>query len=63
MTKPRHDIGSWDEDREHKYVVGMMVSPDERLAWLEEMLELALASGAIPKRRDDWGQVILGHPA
>jgi len=60
MTVHRDPIGSWAEDREHKYLVGTTVSADERLAWLEEMLELALASGAIPKRRDEWGQPVLG---
>jgi hypothetical protein len=54
----RDGIGSWDEDREHKYVVGTSVSVEERLAWLEQMLELALASGALPKPRDAWGQPI-----
>ncbi|MDQ3031573.1 MAG: hypothetical protein M3Y87_04090 [Myxococcota bacterium] len=49
MTEHRDDIGSWAEDREHTYVVGMTVSVDERRAWLEEMLALALASGALPK--------------
>ena len=57
MTQPV-DWGSWEEDRERKYVVGLEVSADERLAWLEEMLELALASGALPKPRDAWGQPI-----
>lgn len=56
MTARRDDIGSWEEDREHEYLVGTTVSADERLAWLEEMLEIAFASGAIPKRRDAWGQ-------
>ena len=58
MTSPA-DWGSWEEDRERKYVVGLEVSADERLAWLEEMLEIALASGALPKPRDAWGQPIL----
>lgn len=54
MTLPRDDIGGWAEDREHEYLVGTTVSADERLEWLGEMLEPALASGAIPKRRDEW---------
>jgi hypothetical protein len=53
MTLP---IGSWEEDRERKYVVGLEVSVDERLAWLEEMLEIAHAAGALRKRRDEWGR-------
>lgn len=55
MTKP---IGSWEEDREHKYLVGLRVSLEERLAWLEEMVTLAYATGAAPKRRDAWGRPI-----
>ena len=57
MKKPPA-IGSWEEDREHKYLVGTTVSVDERLAWVEEMLEIAYAAGAIPKPRDAWGQPI-----
>jgi hypothetical protein len=52
----REDWGRWDEARERAFVVGLEVSPAERLAWLEEMLELALARGAVPKPRDAWGQ-------
>ena len=48
--------GSWSEDREDKYVVGLSVTPAQRLLWLEEMLELALAAGALPKPRDPWGR-------
>ena len=49
-------IGSWEEDRERKYLVGLEVSVDERLAWLEEMLEIAHAAGALRTRRDEWGR-------
>jgi hypothetical protein len=49
-------IGSWEEDRERKYLVGLEVSVDERLAWLEEVLELAHAAGALGKPRDAWGR-------
>lgn len=52
------DWGSWEEDRERKYVVGLSVSAAERIAWLEEMLAIAFASGALPKPRDAWGQPI-----
>jgi hypothetical protein len=33
-------------------------SDDERTAWLEEMLEIAYAAGAVPKRRDAWGRAL-----
>ena len=58
MDDPPDDIGSWREDQEHKYLVGTTVTADERLAWLEEMLVLALASGALPKPRDEWGRPV-----
>lgn len=58
MSDEKPNIGSWAEEREHEYVVGLEVSDDERLAWLEEMLVLAHAAGAIPKPRDAWGQEI-----
>ena len=50
------DWGSWEQDRDRKYVVGLSVSAAERIAWLEEMLAIAFASGALPKPRDEWGQ-------
>jgi len=50
--------GSWEEDREHKLVRGLEVSDAERLAWLEEMLVIAYAAGALPRPRDAWGQEI-----
>ena len=56
------DWGSWEEDRERKYVVGLEVAAEERLAWLEAMIELAFASGALPKPRDAWGQPIEHTP-
>lgn len=56
MTRPDKPVGSWEEDEERKLVVGREVDDATRLAWLEEMLELAFAAGAIPRRRDAWGQ-------
>jgi hypothetical protein len=53
MTGPP---GSWEEDRERKSVVGLEVSAEKRLAWLEEMLVIAFERGALPKARDAWGQ-------
>jgi hypothetical protein len=56
------DWGSWESSAEHTYTKGLSVTADERLAWVEEMLELALASGAIPKPRDAWGQPLATSP-
>lgn len=50
------DWGSWASKRERSYVVGLEVSVEERIAWLEEMLEIAERAGALPKPRDAWGQ-------
>lgn len=50
------DWGSWAEDHAHKLTLGVDATPDERLAWLEAMLELALASGALPRAKDPWGR-------
>ncbi len=56
MSERERQIGTWEEDEEHKLTVGLSVDDATRLAWLEEMLHIAFAAGAIPKRRDAWGQ-------
>ena len=49
------DWGTWDAKRTRSQTVGLQVSAEERLEWVEEMLELATAAGALPKLRDEWG--------
>lgn len=56
------DWGGWEQDRRRKLVAGMDVSVDDRLTWLEEMLELAWARGALPKARDEWGRPLPAPP-
>ncbi len=41
------DWGSWASKRERSYVVGLEVSVEERIAWLEEMLEIAERGGVL----------------
>jgi hypothetical protein len=53
-----HPIGSAEENEERKYLVGLEVSLEERLAWLLEMQEIALSTGALPRRRNEWGQEV-----
>ncbi len=53
-------IGSWQENEERRYLVGLEVSLEERLGWLAEMQELALMAGALPRPRDAWGQELDG---
>jgi len=52
----KEDWGAWESKRARSHTVGLEVTPAERLAWLEEMLEIALRAGALPKARDAWGQ-------
>ncbi len=54
------DWGSWRAADDRSRTVGLEVSVDERLAWLESALEVAHAAGALPRPRDDWGQPLKG---
>jgi len=56
MTEREKPVGSWEEDAERKLVIGLEVDDAERLRWLEEMLVIAFAAGALPRRRDAWGK-------
>lgn len=46
---------NWDAQERRKYTIGLDATPEQRLEWLEEMIELAYASGALPRRREDGG--------
>ena len=41
----------WDAHRHRKFTMGLAATPAQRLDWLEEMIELAHATGALPRRR------------
>jgi len=43
----------WDAQRRRKFTIGLAATPAQRLDWLEEMIELAHATGALPRRRPD----------
>jgi hypothetical protein len=47
---PSEDWGSWQQKRERKLVLGADATAEQRLAWLEEALKLALLAGALPKK-------------
>jgi hypothetical protein len=51
----------WGARERRKYTIGLDATPAQRLDWLEEMIELAHASGALPRRRED-GSGHLGKP-
>ena len=45
----------WEEHRQRQLTIGFAATPAQRLAWLEEMIELAWRTGALP-RRDPGGE-------
>lgn len=45
---PGRDSG-WEADRRKKLALGLMATPAQRLAWLEEMIALAHRTGALPR--------------
>jgi hypothetical protein len=40
---------TWEDARCRRFVLGLDATPAERLAWLEEAIRLAHASGALPR--------------
>jgi hypothetical protein len=46
------DWGTWDDNEERKLTLGLAATPAQRLAWLEEMIELAYRAGALPRRHE-----------
>ena len=57
-SPPEPGWGGWDEARKRKFTLGLAATPAERLAWLEQAIELAFASGALPRTRapTPWGR-------
>lgn len=47
---------SWEGTRKRQLALGLAVAPAERLRWLEEMIRLAHASGALPRPRGENGE-------
>lgn len=48
----REPFYGWEANQRRKFVIGLDATPEQRLDWLEEMIALAHASGALPRRRD-----------
>lgn len=44
--------GTWDAKRRLSFVLALEATAEQRLAWLEEMICIAHASGALPRPRD-----------
>ena len=41
---------SWEDARRRALSAGLPATPTQRLEWLEEMIRVAYASGALPRR-------------
>ena len=48
-TENRDWQATWEDARKRRFVSGLDATPAERLAWLEEAIRLAHASGALPR--------------
>ena len=46
------DWGSWESSHERKITLALHATPAQRLAWLEEVIVLAHACGALPRPRE-----------
>jgi hypothetical protein len=53
VTAEPSEAGRWPPDREALLRTTLALSVDERVAWLEAMMAIALESGALPKRVPD----------
>lgn len=51
MDEPDDWQADWSSNRRRKFLLGLRMSPVERLRWLEEALRIAHASGALARRR------------
>ncbi len=45
-------VASWDSVRQAQLEAGLTATAEQRLAWLEDAMRLAQASGALAARRD-----------
>ena len=53
------DWGTWEDAARRAALRGLDATVEQRLAWLDEMIALAIAHGAQPKPRDAWGQPLV----
>lgn len=47
---------SWEAHRRRALTVGLAATPARRLAWLEEAIELAFLTGALPRKEPRGGR-------
>jgi hypothetical protein len=44
---------TWSGSRLRRLLDGLAATPEQRLAWLEEAIALAFATGALPRKGDE----------
>jgi hypothetical protein len=49
-ARTRHEPMSFAAARTHAFTLALDATPAQRLAWLEEAIEIAYAAGALPRR-------------
>jgi hypothetical protein len=50
-TPSEWQADSWESARTRKFTLGLDATPADRLAWLEQAIVLAWATGALPRPR------------
>jgi hypothetical protein len=53
MNMQTPSIGTWKESRDALLRATLALTVDQRIDWLEEMIAIAVESGALPKRVPD----------
>jgi len=51
--QPGDWAAGWDDHRRRQFGAFLAATPAQRLAWLEEMIELAHRTGALPRPRPE----------
>jgi hypothetical protein len=51
----RSEQPTWESSRRELLELTLAATPEQRLAWLEEVLEIAHQVGALRPRTDEWG--------
>jgi hypothetical protein len=44
-------LGTWEQNQDLTFTKGLAATPEQRLEWLEEAMQLAHATGALLRRR------------
>ena len=53
---------TWETSRWDLLELTLAATPEQRLAWLEEVLQIAYEAGALRPRTDEWGRPLDPDP-